>query len=484
MKIFKHNALNPFNFCYTSATKNMEDNKMKRRKRLQATLLISVLVLITLVSAGCVVVENITTPTPAVTEEPSPSSSPTARPSIIPDKLAGDINIMLIGVDYAPERDTWSGKHMYHSDVMMILNINSETGKVSIISLPRDTYSKIPGVTGIYKLSSSLNCGGDWPSQPACEKVCEAASWMIGEMPIDYYYAVDMTAAKGLVDEIGGIDYDLEISFEINGRSYKRGFQHMSGQAVLDYLRVRSKGIEDNGGNAGTQENRQQKMILAIFQNMKDSGKISDIPGIIDDFKSNNLVTNVPIGQTAALAIFLAGVNSEDIGFHSMDGNIISLDFNYTITNQAKRRQIMQDVYGMDISDQMYADYSYEAVKQLWYEMQAHVAVNQSKGVLDDVKAKLDADAQGKYPAGGEAWKLYEKCISGYEQLKNRDTEAASFDYKAFEEFFNGFKADIESLGRMFSIEIKSNFWNVVYNSRSGEVNQPYVENQIYVDQR
>ena len=154
------------------------------------------------------------------------------------------VNIMLIGVDHAVERETWSGKHAYHSDVMIVLSINTKTRDVSMISLPRDTYAKIPGVEGIYKLNASIDCGGGWPTESGFQKVCESAEWMLGGIPIDYYYAVDMGAVKDLVNAIGGVDFDIDVAFKMQGRSYKKGMQHLDGQAVLDYLRVR-KNIED-----------------------------------------------------------------------------------------------------------------------------------------------------------------------------------------------------------------------------------------------
>jgi anionic cell wall polymer biosynthesis LytR-Cps2A-Psr (LCP) family protein len=85
------------------------------------------------------------------------------------------------------------------------LSENTETGDVHLISLPRDTYAKIPGVSGIYKLNASIDCGGGWPTQSGFEKVCEAASWMLGGIPVEYYYAVDMSAFKELVDSIDGV---------------------------------------------------------------------------------------------------------------------------------------------------------------------------------------------------------------------------------------------------------------------------------------
>ena len=64
-----------------------------------------------------------------------------ADQSII-QQLDNYINIMLIGVDYSPERDTWGGKHAYHSDVMIVLTINKADNTIQLTSLPRDTYSQ------------------------------------------------------------------------------------------------------------------------------------------------------------------------------------------------------------------------------------------------------------------------------------------------------------------------------------------------------
>ena len=114
-----------------------------------------------------------------------PQATPTPDPyeemlSVADMSMMKDIvNVLVIGVDYAPERETWSGKHAYHADVMLVLAINFKENTVDMISLPRDTYAKIPGVDGIYKLNASLDCGGGLPD--GFPKVCESASWMLGD---------------------------------------------------------------------------------------------------------------------------------------------------------------------------------------------------------------------------------------------------------------------------------------------------------------
>ena len=304
------------------------------------------------------------------------------------------VNIMLIGVDYAPEREDWDGKHAYHSDVMIVCAINTKTGEVNLISLPRDTYAQIPGVKGIYKLNASIDCGGGWPTATGFEKVCQAASWMIGDIPIQYYYAVDMSAVKGLVDAIGGVDYNLEMDFKMMGRSYTKGQQHMGGQAVLDYLRVRK---DKDIINAEVDEegdlnriNRQKMMLVAIFEKLKSTNLLLTLPDILKSF-DGNLKTNIPLSMTAGFAAYAYQIGSDKIYMNSMEGTYKNIfNWRFVITNQTKRIALIKKVYGIDVPSR--SQYDMASANSLWENMQASVIVDKSEGVLSKVKKLLDAD--------------------------------------------------------------------------------------------
>jgi len=141
------------------------------------------------------------TPTPqantgeATNDAPAASTTPDSEYDALMQQadtsmMQNIVNVLLIGVDYAEERLTekWleeGGSTAEHADVMIVLAINFDEQTVDMISLPRDTYAKIPGVTGIYKLNASLDCGGGMPD--GFGKVCEATSWMLGGIPVDYY---------------------------------------------------------------------------------------------------------------------------------------------------------------------------------------------------------------------------------------------------------------------------------------------------------
>ena len=288
------------------------------------------------------------------------------------------VNVLLIGVDYAEERlsEDWlssGGSTAEHADVMIVLAINFDKQTVDMISLPRDTYAKIPGVQGIYKLNASLDCGGGLykkdengtplrdekgnfiVNEAGFQKVCESCSRMVAGLPINYYYAVTMPAVKGLVNAIGGVDFDLELEFEMNGRSYQKGQQHMDGQAVLDYLRVR-KAASMTGATAedvgdGARVNRQKDMLVAILNQLKKTISLTKITDIINTF-DGQLFTNCTFEETAALAAYAYDMPTSNIHMWSMDGTWTSkrvARLNFCFTDQEKRVSIIKSVYGIDV---------------------------------------------------------------------------------------------------------------------------------------
>lgn len=333
------------------------------------------------------------------TEYTSPTPEPTPTPTLDPYEVISEqadtsmmqniVNVLIIGVDYAEERETWSGKHEYHSDVMMIAAINFDENRVDLISLPRDTYAEIPGVEGIYKLNAALNCGGGFEAEGGAGflKVCEAASWMIGGIPVNYYYAVTMPAVKELVDTVGGVDYDLEISFSMAGRDYDAGEQHLDGQGVLDYLRVR-KNVQGSGDL--NRINRQKKMMIALFESMQEQNLILKIPGIIDSF-DGQLFTNCTVGQTAALTKFAYNLSSDDIGMYSIGGSITNIfNWNFCLTNQTNRVQVIKTVYGVDVPKEL--EYTADYAKYRWADMIASQYLKTVQGLTEYVSAALAAD--------------------------------------------------------------------------------------------
>ena len=234
-----------------------------------------------------------TTPDPdAPTADPANASPATPEPAVpvsaaptIPEAdMSNRLNVMLMGIDAKENGGTTSGS-MPHTDVMMVIAINFDENTVDLITLPRDTLTTAPGHYGYYKLNGVFNVGlGGWkkPTGQANDLAdgflltCRAAEQWLGGISIPYYYAVDFQAVINIVDAIGGIDYDVDQQFNAfnSNKTYHTGMQHLDGDAVMGYLRIR------NGADGldSSRTARQRKMMVAIFNKLKSEGTLSTIP--------------------------------------------------------------------------------------------------------------------------------------------------------------------------------------------------------------
>ncbi|MBR3136442.1 MAG: LCP family protein [Clostridia bacterium] len=384
------------------------------------------------------------TPAPTATPGPTPTLDPYSELEQVADTgmMNGIVNIMFIGVDYEAARidKNWAGKdgNSFHSDVMIVCAVNFNENRVDLISLPRDTYAAIPGVDGVYKLNAALNCGTDGTNYglfcengEGFEKVCEAAEWMLGGIPVHYYYAVTMESVKQIVDIVGGVWYNLEGNFDNGGRYYKAGFQFMDGQACLDYMRVRKGGHGQLPTGDSNRVNRQKNMMVTIFRKMKEENMVLKVPEILDAF-DGALFTNCTPAQTAALALFGYKLDPDNIGAHSMAADSATLfHWNFVFTRQSDRVKLIKEIYGVDVKT--HPKYSLAYGRYTWCKMLEKQYMNICDPLKSYAQKKLDEDGQGysSSEGGGDDssgsysmysssdWDLFSEYKSALRELKD-----------------------------------------------------------------
>jgi LCP family protein required for cell wall assembly len=146
-------------------------------------------------------------------------------------KMPERTNFMLIGVD----------KKGLLTDTMMVGCYISSSGKINLLSVPRDTrvvvdstIMKLNGVNGYYG-------GGSKGIKKLISKVENMLS-----IKIDYYVKIDTTAFKKVVDDLGGIDYDVPMRMFYNDPTQdlyinlQPGMQHLNGEQAEGLVRFRS----------------------------------------------------------------------------------------------------------------------------------------------------------------------------------------------------------------------------------------------------
>jgi LCP family protein required for cell wall assembly len=209
------------------------------------------------------------------------------------------VNVLLIGVDSAPTRNT------YLTDTMIVASLDPVAETVSMVSIPRDMVD-VPLPNGrrfAGKINSLVSYARRNPRQfkGANGKGFDVLQGALGTLlglKIDYYAVVNLPGFVSVIDKLGGINVSVERSFcdpTYTERGYPRGFsikagrRHLDGWAALAYARVRKASGESDFSRAA----RQQEVLSGIRDRLVNGGFLSDPIGLLKSL-SRTVSTNVP----------------------------------------------------------------------------------------------------------------------------------------------------------------------------------------------
>lgn len=227
------------------------------------------------------------------------------------------INILLLGVDSTEERE--ANKMGYRSDALMMVSMNLDTQEVRLISIPRDSYTEIPGRKGKDKINHAMAFGGG-PRKKGNQYAVEAVETLLG-IKINYYVTMDLDSVKDMVDTIGGVTIDVERDIGF-GEKYiiKKGMQRLNGEEALIYLSNRNAPTGDFA-----RIKQQQNFMLSLFQEVKKMAKFTDVLPLYLSFQ-NKIFTNLNVEQVGAVILFLKDLNPKDIETFTLKGENIMID--------------------------------------------------------------------------------------------------------------------------------------------------------------
>ena len=149
------------------------------------------------------------------------------------------------------------------SDVNMLITINPTTHKILLISIPRDYYVKLHGVNSKYK--DKITHAGIKGIDTSIKTVEDLLS-----VDVNYYTKVNFTSLVNIVDELGGVDVEVEKEFKAHyvdefetiDYSFSEGANHLNGKEALAFARER-KSLPK--GDLGRVEH-QQILLSAILE--------------------------------------------------------------------------------------------------------------------------------------------------------------------------------------------------------------------------
>ncbi len=206
------------------------------------------------------------------------------------------ISIGFIGVDQEDLETSEQTDFVGAADTDIVIAIDNSTGKTTAIAIPRDTMVDIDvySESGIFLRTEELQlclayAYGDGARQ-SCENSIGAMSRVLYNVPIQKYFALDLSGIAPLNDAIGGVTVDSLYDFKDLG--IKKGDTiTIKGDMAETYVRKRDM---DDVEASLNRVQRQVQYIKAYAQQlapavMQDFGVVSSIYNTAQSYSQTNL---------------------------------------------------------------------------------------------------------------------------------------------------------------------------------------------------
>lgn len=253
------------------------------------------------------------------------------------------------------------------TDVMMLVNYNMDSGSLTILQMPRDTYierdGKVKKINSLYSgfYSEARKNGSKTPEKDAARGVASILEKSMC-ISIKYTAVMDLDGFASIVDAIGGVNMYVPYDMKYNDPTQNLHINLKQGQQVLDgnkaeqFVRFRSGLVQADIGRGNA-----QKMFMAAFiEQLKNSVSITNVSlisnlasTVADNVDTDMAVTDIVSFAKSALKVDLSNINMITLPGNSKTCNGES----YYIGNRASLLRIVNEsynIYDADITEAMF----------------------------------------------------------------------------------------------------------------------------------
>ena len=253
-------------------------------------------------------------------------------------KLNTDIaNILCIGVDKHNINETYEYdgyeylENNGQADAIYMVALNTETGKTTVISVPRDTMADVAvyDKNGKYQKTDYLQICQSYAfgdgKQSSCENTKSSVSRLFYQLPIQTYFAMDLSAIAPINDTVGGVTLSM-----IDNSFYDVNLvQHFKGETLTLYGDNARKYVQHRDVNyleSTTNRLARQIHYLQAFTSKTLSMTKKDIttPVTLYNVVSSNSISNIDVYRISAFARCLIENGVSSLDFKTLPGKLTS----------------------------------------------------------------------------------------------------------------------------------------------------------------
>ncbi|MFW6100423.1 MAG: LCP family protein [Bacteroidota bacterium] len=223
------------------------------------------------------------------------------------DKL---ISVLLLGIEQRGLDDAENIDDPGRSDAILLLLFNTNTGKITALSIPRDTRVHLQKED--YAKLTDVYAYGPEVSITLIEDLLK--------FPVDYYIAFSEKAFADFIDMMGGVTIDVKKENAERMEVIDEGKQRLDGNTTLYYIRFRN----DSEGDFGRMSRLQQVIDTTMHQaiNIKTFIHLNRYINIV----KQNIRHNIPMDSMKKEAPHLTSCSPDNFEKLSMEGKNVEID--------------------------------------------------------------------------------------------------------------------------------------------------------------
>jgi len=279
-----------------------------------------------------------------------PQATALAEPILVPQPVASPsrVNFAIFGMDNDQTR----------ADVVLVASFNPETGRVAVLSIPRDTRVELSEQT-----RAELREAGRWFPSGGAVKMAEvhsyagrqlgakAATHELGQMldvAIDSYFVVNLDAFAKIVDDLGGVTLTLERNYYYVDPVQKLSINLQAGEQTLDGKQAEGL-VRFRAGYPMADLDRigvQQMFLKELFGQALGSENIMKNAVTLAKAFLAYVETNFTIIDAIKYASYIGKINAENIVFETIPGTTKTMNgASYFIVDEEAARQLVNELF-------------------------------------------------------------------------------------------------------------------------------------------
>lgn len=252
-----------------------------------------------------------------------------ASASLPAEEASSGLTLLVMGTDKTATQRSLRG----NTDTMLLVHLDPESQKVSVLSIPRDTRVPIPGHR-TFKVNAANPWGGP-------ELAVSTVSRFLN-VPIDRYLIVDLDAISELVDALGGLDVEIPKRMAYVDRAgglridLPEGRHRLDGNQIESFLRFRHDGMGDIG-----RVGRQQALLREVMPQVLHPMQWIKFPKLWAIVRAHS-ETDLKTGEVLSVAKWLNRLDpATDVEVETLPGRAATIDgLSYWVADPREAHQL------------------------------------------------------------------------------------------------------------------------------------------------